>query len=665
MFTFPFLKGDPRTALTDPQSLILVRSVAEKYFGHDSPVGKVLNVNNEQDFTVVGVLEDIPASSTIKFDMLIPFNRIEDFEKAWAVLDNWSLSGFATYIQLEKEASREALENKIAYYLKKRVPESEDVLYLQPFKDIHLHSSHVQFSMEGQGDIAYVYVFSLIAFFVMVIACINFMNLATARSANRAKEVGLRKVVGAKRSQLIRQFFCESLGMAFLALILALVIVEAFLPTFAGLSGKALVLNFSSHIHIVLVILLMTALAGFLSGTYPALFLSSLRPVRVLKGTLRIHGRGIYFRQILVVAQFSLSILLIICTIVVSRQIGYIQNKKLGLDKEHMVYLPLREGLADRYETLKTELIEQAGIKNVTVSSSLPTSGVFLTTDKVSWEGKTPGENILLEVTSTGYDFIETFDMQVIEGRSFSEKYLTDEEQAIMINETAKNIIGMEDPVGKQLLFGDAPTTIIGVVKDYHFKSLHTEIEPLIMAIVPSLFRYVFVKLEPTNIPAALAGIESAWEVHFPDTPFEYHFLDEAYEKLYLSENRMGILFNYFTSLAILISCMGLFGLASFMAEKRTKEIGIRKVLGASLSGIVLLLNTQFTKWVLLANILAWPVAYYAMTKWLRGFAFRIDLGIGVFLSAAVMALAIAVLTVSYQSIKAAVSNPAEALRYE
>jgi hypothetical protein len=491
------------------------------------------------------------------------------------------------------------------------------------------------------------------------------MNLATARSANRAKEVGLRKVVGAKRAQLIKQFFCESVGMAFFSLILAVGLVELFLPVFANLSGKTLVLDFSSHIHILLAIIIMTLITGFLSGTYPALFLSSLRPVKVLKGTLKTEGRGRLFRQVLVVSQFSLSILLIICTMVVSHQNGYMRNKKLGFNREQVVYLPIREELAEKYETFKTELVKKAGIKNVAASSSLPTSGVILTTDKVSWEGKNPEDNVVLEVTSTGYDFIETFNMEVVEGRSFNKEFLTDEEEAVVINETAKKIIGMEDPVGKQLIFGDSATTIIGVVKDYHFKSLHSEIEPLLMAIVPSLYRYIFIKLEAGDIPNTLANLKNTWNTFFPDTPFEYHFLDEAYDKLYRTEHRMGTLFNYFTVLAILISCLGLFGLASFMAEKRTKEIGIRKVLGATLSGIVVLLNRQFIKWVLIANLISWPIAYYAMSKWLEGFAYRINLGIWSFAQAAMIALAIAVMTVSYQSIKAALTDPADSLRYE
>ncbi len=665
MFSFPLLEGDSQMALSDPNSIILVETVSAKYFGNEDPIGKILNINSEHDFTVTGVMKDVPENSTIQFDFLIPFIRIENFEKAWSVLDNWSLSGFATYLQLEKNSSAKDLTNKIANYLKKHVQDSQDVIYLQPFKDIHLHSGHIQFSIEGQGDIKYVFIFSLVALFVLIIASINFMNLATARSANRAKEVGLRKVVGAKRTQLIRQFFCESVVMAFISLIFAVILVELFLPIFANLSGKKLVLDLSSHFQILMAIAVMTLITGILSGTYPALFLSSVQPVKVLKGTLKTEGRGFLFRRVLVVFQFSLSILLIICTIVVSNQVGYMQNKKLGLNREHVVYLPIRDELIERYETLKNELTKKEGIQNVTTSSSLPTSGVILTTDKVSWEGKDPEDIVVLEVTSTGYDFIETFGMEVVEGRSFSREFLTDEEESIVINETAKRIIGFEEPVGKQLIFGDAATTIIGVVKDYHFKSLHNEIEPLIMAIVPNLYRYVFVKIQGADIPSTLVRIEDTWNTFFPGTPFEYHFLDEAYDRLYRAEQRMGVLFNYFTGLALLVSCLGLFGLASFMAEKRTKEIGIRKVLGASIYGIVVLLNKQFSKWILMANLIAWPIAYYVMFRWLQGFAYRINLGIGTFILAALIALGIAVITVSYQSLKAAWTNPIEAIRYE
>jgi putative ABC transport system permease protein len=665
MFTFPFIEGDPRSALSYPNSVILTEEMAAKYFGSENPLGKTLNINNEYDFMVAGIIKNVPHNSHLQFDFLLPFIRIEDFEQSWAVLDNWTLSGFATYVQLDKDASAEALSNKIADYLKKHVQESEDVIYLQPFKDIHLYSSHIQFGVEGQGDIRYVYIFSIVAFFILVIACINFMNLATARSACRAKEVGLRKVVGASKSQLIKQFFCESVFMAFLSLILAIVLVELFLPVFAKLSGKQLNLNLSTHLNILVAIVAMTLITGLLSGSYPALFLSSLRPVKVLKGALKTEGKGYLFRKVLVVSQFALSILLIVCTVVVSHQVGFMRNKKLGFDREHVVYFPIRDELALRYESIKDEWLKDTGIKNVSVSSSLPTSGVILTTDKVSWEGKNPENVVVLEVTSVGYDFIETFGMEMVKGRSFSKKYPSDEEEAVVINETAMKMIGMEDPVGKQLFFGESAVTIIGVVKDYHFKSLHSEIEPLVMAIVPSLYRYVFVKLDAGNIPSTLAHIESTWRTFFPDTPFEYHFLDEDYDKLYRSEQRMGTLFNHFTILAVVISCLGLFGLALFMAEKRTKEIGIRKVLGASVSGIVVVLNKEFTKWVLVANVVAWPIAYYAMSKWLQGFAYRIDLDFWIFVLAALIAYAVAVATVSYQSIKAAVANPANSLRYE
>ncbi len=665
MFTFAFIEGDSRSALSGPSSVVLTEEMAAKYFESEDPLGKTLSINNEYDFMVTGVIKNVPNNSHLQFDFLLPFVRIEDFEQSWAVLDNWTLSGFATYVQLDKNASAEALSNKIADYLKKHIEGSKDIIYLQPFKDIHLYSSHIQFGIEGQGDIRYVYIFSIVAFFVLLIACINFMNLATARSANRAKEVGLRKVVGASRQQLVKQFFCESVLMTFLSLILAVVLVELFLPIFSNLSGKQLNLNLSTHMDILAAIVAMTLITGFLSGSYPALFLSSLRPVKVLKKASKTEGRGYFFRKILVVSQFSLSILLIVCTVVVSHQVGFMRNKKLGFDREHVAYLPIRDELAQRYESLKSELLKDKGIKSVSVSSSLPTSGVILTTDKVSWEGKNPENVAVLEVTSVGYDFIETFNMQMVKGRSFSKTYSSDEEEAIVINESAMKMIGMENPVGKQLVFGESPVTIIGVVKDYHFKSLHSEIGPLVMAIIPSLYRYVFVKLDAGTVAATLNHMKAAWKTLFPDTPFEYHFLDEDYDKLYRSEQRMGTLFDHFTALAVVISCLGLFGLASFMAEKRTKEIGIRKILGASVSGIVVLLNKEFTKWVLVANVLAWPVAYYAMSKWLEGFAYRINLDIWIFVLAALIAYAIAVGTVSYQSVKAAVANPADSLRYE
>ncbi len=609
-------------------------------------------------------MKNVPHNSHLQFDFLLPFIRIEDFEPGWAVLDNWTLSGYATYVLLQKNTSLQELNRKIKDYIPKHSAKSKDFLYLQRLKDIHLYSSHIQFGIEGQGNIKYVYIFSVVALFVLIIACINFMNLATARSSNRAKEVGLRKVVGARRPQLMGQFFFESVLMALLSLILAVVLVELFLPAFRNLSGKPLHPVFSSNISILLAIIVMTLITGFISGTYPALFLSSLRPAKVLKGRLRTEGRGYLFRKILVVSQFSLSILLIICTVLVSSQVDYMRNRKLGLEKEQMVYLPMRSELVDRYDPLKIELLKSAAIRNVAASSNIPTYGVILTVDYITWEGKNPEDIKVLHVTSTGYDFIETLNMEMIEGRSISEEYPSDE-NAVVINETAQKIIGMEDPIGKLLMLGDTELQIIGIVKDYHFRSLHSEIGPLLLLNDPSLYRYILIKLDSEDIPGTLASIESTWKTFCPDTPFEYHFLDEAYDKLYRTEQRMGTLFNYSTGLAILISCLGLFGLASFMAEKRTKEIGIRKILGASVSGVVILLNREFIKWILIANIIAWPVAYYAMSKWLQGFAYRTNMGIWIFALAALAAFTIAVLTVSFQSIKAATANPADSLRYE
>jgi len=664
MFTFPLVQGDPATVLSDPNSIVLTEDMATKYFGTENPLGKTLTINNEYDFTVTGIMKNVPHNSHLQFDFLLPFMRIEYFEPGWAVLDNWTLSGYATYVLLQKGSSLQELNRKIKDYIQQHVAKSQDLLYLQRLKDIHLYSSHIQFGIEGQGNIKYVYIFSVVAFFILIIACINFMNLATARSSNRAKEVGLRKVVGARRPQLMGQFFFESLLMALFSLILAVVLVELFLPAFRNLSGKPLHPVFSSNINILLAIVVLTLITGFISGTYPALFLSSLRPAKVLKGRLRTEGRGYLFRKILVVSQFSLSILLIICTVLVSSQVDYMRNRKLGLEKEQVAYLPIRSELVDRYDPLKTELLKNAGIRNVAASSNIPTYGVILTVDYITWEGKNPEDIKVFHVTSTGYDFIEALNMEMIEGRSFSKKYPSDE-NAVVINETAQKIIGMEDPVGKLLMLGDTELLIIGIVKDYNFRSLHSEIEPLLLVNDPSLYRYILIKLDSGNIPGTLASIESTWKNFFPDTPFDYHFLDEAYDRLYRTEQRMGTLFNYFTGLAIFVSCLGLFGLASFMAEKRTKEIGIRKILGASVSGVVILLNREFIKWVLIANIIAWPVAYYAMSKWLQGFAYRTNMGVWIFALAALAAFAVAVLTVSFQSIKAATANPADSLRYE
>jgi len=664
MFTFPLAQGDPSSALSDPNSLIITEQMATKYFGSEDPLGKTLNINNEYDFTVTGIMKNVPHTSHLQFDFLLPFIRIEDFEKNWAVLDNWTLGGYATYVLLQKETSLQELNRKIRDYIPKHAARSKDFLYLQPLKDIHLYSSHIQFGIEGQGNIKYVYIFSVVALFVLVIACINFMNLATARSSNRAKEVGLRKVVGARRPQLMGQFFCESVLTALLSLILAVVLVELFLPAFRNLSGKPLESGFSGNINILLAIVIMALITGFISGTYPALFLSSLRPVKVFKGMLKTEGRGYLFRKILVVSQFSLSILLIICTVLVSSQVDFMRNRKLGLDKEQVVYLPIRSELVRKYDPLKIELLKSAGVRNVAASSNIPSYGVILTLDYITWEGKDPKDPKVLNLTSTGYDFIETLNMEMIEGRSFSEEYPSDE-NAVVINETAQKIIGMENPVGKRLMLGDTELPIIGIVKDYHFRSLHSEIEPLLLVNDPSLYRYILIKLDSGDIPSALANIENTWKTFFPDTPFEYHFLDEAYDNLYRTEQRMGTLFNYFTGLAIFISCLGLFGLASFMAEKRTKEIGIRKILGASVSGVVILLNREFIKWILIANIIASPVAYYAMSKWLQGFAYRINMEVWIFALAALAALAIAVVTVSYQSVRAATANPADSLRYE
>jgi len=508
-------------------------------------------------------------------------------------------------------------------------------------------------------------IFSLVAFFILLIACINFMNLTTARSANRAREVGMRKVAGAHRSDLIRQFFGESMLLACMAFLLALGLVWLLLGPFNSLAAKELSLGLSSSAWLWLGLLGIALATGFISGTYPALFLSGFQPVRVLKGSVQSGAKSSLFRKFLVVFQFSLTILLIICTLVVYYQLDYMRNKKLGYDKEHLVYLSMRGQMREQFDAVKQELLAHPNILAVTASSNVPTYGYSFSNSLWRWEGQAPDEEILMRASFVDEDFFKTMGIELIAGRGLSREFSTDQDTAVAVNEAAARAMGMEDPVGQRLTLGENNLTIQGMVKDYHFRSMRQEIDPLILIFSPASSRVLFMRLRGEDMPQSLAHVEEVWKTFAPGFDFRYRFMDEALDLLYRAEQRTGILFRIFTLLAVSISCLGLFGLASYMAEQRTKEIGIRKVLGATTSQIVFLLSKDFTKWVIVANLVAWPVAYFAMHQWLLGFAYRIPLPWWVFGTSAFLALAIALLTVSYQSIRAAVSNPVDALKYE
>jgi len=663
MFTYPFLKGNPATALEAKRSIVITEKMAQKYFGAENPLGKTLNFNDRIDFEITGVIQNIPKNSHLQFDFILPFKWLEDLGQD---INNWGNFNFFTYVLLHKNTSLDEVSQKMSGYLGTIDPQNGTRLSIQPIKRIHLYSNFEYDVLAiNNSDHKYISIFASIALFVLFIACINFMNLTTARSSNRAKEVALRKVVGAKRNDIVRQFFGESLFFSLVAFGLALGLVFLFLPVFNDISNKRLAIDFTGNIVIPVGLIGITIFTGLLSGCYPSLFLSSFQPGKVLKRSLAANPKGSVFRKILVVVQFSLSIILIIGTTIIQRQNDYIRNKKLGFDKENLIFMPLVGTIRTQYETVKNEWLKNANIVNVTASSNLPTFGRNWSTANLDWEGRNPEETILMQGVDVDYDFFETFGMQIKEGRRFSREFTTDENTGVILNETAINTTGLRSPVGKRFSIGDWEGNIIGVVQDYNFKSLHNKIEPLILVMVNRQLNYMFLRIKGQDMSATIKFLKTQWEHYNPRHPFEYGFVDTLLGNIYKNEEKVKTLFNYFTFLAIFISCLGLFGLAFYMTEQRTKEIGIRKVLGASVPGIVLMLSKEFLKWVVIANIIAWPVAYYFMDRWLQNFAYRTNIQIGSFLLSGALALIIALLTVSYQSIKAATVNPADSLRYE
>jgi len=655
IFASQFVAGNPKSALSNPNSIVITEDMGNKYFGGSSPMGKTFTVDNSEEFTVTGVVQNIPANSDLQFDFFMPIS----FVLRPGDGDNWGAHWLGTYVLLHQNAYTNELEQNLSALIKEHLPEEKISLVLQPLKNTHLYS--IDGKMEGMK---YVYFFSIIAIFILVIACINFMNLATARSSKRAKEVGLRKVVGANRMQITRQFFAESVLYTVFALAVAFVLVELIRPAFNDLTGKSLAFDYSNY-KLIIGLTLIVVFTGLLSGSYPALYLSSFRPIKVLKGSSRnVAGSKKNFRKTLVVIQFSLSIILMIGTGIIYSQLKFIQNRDLGYNEENLVYLSMNRELRDKYDVVQRELLQHPDIQCVTRTSELPTD-INSIVRGIVWEGKETPEGAAFGFAAVDYDYFETLKMEMAQGRAFSKKFPTDTSNYIL-NEKAISIMGMDSPIGMQFtLDEDTDGKIVGVVKDFHFLPLTYEMEPLALMILPGFYRQVLIRINSNNITKTISYMEKTWKKFVPGFPFEYHFLDEQFDRLYSNELRAGKLFRYFVILAIFISCLGLFGLASFTAEQRTKEIGVRKVLGATVFNICFLLSKEFTKWVLLANIIAWPVAYYAMNNWLQSFAYKIDIGLLPFLLSAALALVIALITVSYQAVKAAVAKPIEALRYE
>lgn len=669
MFSFPFVKGAPETALPDKNSIVLTEETARRYFGNESPLGKILHlVRYQADFVVTGVIENIPRNSHLRFDLLIHIDRMGERR-----LKSWEWSG-PTYVMLAENVSPDAMNRKIAgFYREVLSPDVSATLALQPLTRVHLYETG------APGIIKQVYIFSFIAVLLLLIACINFMNLTTARSAKRAKEVCMRKVSGATQIQLIKQFLGEALLQTLLAFALAVFLTELVFPAFNRFAGKELSLLAEANLSFIFGLFGIALVTGIVSGSYPAFVMSSMQPVSVLKANFfksaadsKKSVKGASLRKVLVVSQFAISIGLIISTIVVHKQLRFIQEKDLGLNREQIVAVPLppEPGFLDHFDAMKNMLLSDPAILHVTASMNQPTDvGTMI---GINWPGN-PDENLLPVWYSTvDYDYFETFEMELIAGRGFSRDFATDERFACVINETALKTMGLENPVGTQVYFNHPAMpdsmrnlTIVGVVKDFHYRSMHEEIKPFVFRMHRPWHGYLFLKIRPESIHNTLARIEKMAEKIAPDYQFRYEFLDEAFERQYLTEVKLGQLFNNFGVLAIVISCLGLLGLTAFTTERRTKEIAVRKVLGASESRIVLLLSKEFLKAVLLANLIAWPVTWIAMHGWLQEFAYRINIGLETFAIAGVFTLAMAMLTVSALSIKAARRNPVDCLNYE
>ncbi|MCJ7582325.1 MAG: ABC transporter permease, partial [Candidatus Aminicenantes bacterium] len=659
MFAFPLNQGSVDSVLETPYSIVISKEMKEKYFGSEDSLGKTISINNEYDFLVTGVLDTLPHNSILQFDFLIPYEFLKSTNET---IESFGTNSIQTFVRLQDNVTEVQVNNKIREFLKTRMPQTNTTLLLMPFTRIHLHA---YFGWDRDpGAIQYVYIFSIIAMFVLLIACINFMNLSTARSANRAKEVGLRKVVGAQKHHLIRQFYGESVVYAFIALVFAIIFVSILLPVFSKLAGKELTWSVAGIGPLLLGLVILTIFTGVIAGSYPALYLSTFQPVKVLRGGLKSGAASSTFRRILVVVQFSLSILLIIGTTIVYKQLNYMKQKSLGWDKEQLLYVVLRGDIGDSYEALKAELTKDSRILGVTASSHIPTN-IGSNSGGADWEGKDPELNVLISTSAVDFDYIETLKIEMAEGRSFSKEYPADLTTSFIVNEETAKIIGKESAVGERFSFMGRNGTIVGVMKNFHFQSVSSAIEPLGIAIIPEYFEFMLIRFAAGDLTASAEYLETTWKRVVPNYPLEFTFIDERVDQMYRTEERIGTLLKYFALLAVLIACLGLFGLASFTAEQRTKEIGIRKILGASAPKITIMLCKEFFILVLVSNAVAIPASYFLMRNWLQGYAFRTSLNGMVFFAAMAGALSIALITVSFQAVRAALANPADSLRYE
>ncbi len=683
IFSISFINGNPETALNEPNSLVITESMAKKYFGTDDVIGKTINYERQRDLKITGVVKDVPENSHFKYDFLASFVTLNDSTIIGRreLETNLGSNNYLTYLLLPKGLPVKALEDKIPGFIDKYVGlnlkargialptkplHDLTILHLQKLIDIHLHS-HLTTEIEQNGDIENIYLLSAIAFFILLIACINFMNLATARSSKRSKEIGVRKVLGAVKGQLRNQFLGESMITAFISLFFSILIVELTIKSFGIFADRNLSFNFINQPMILLWVILITLVVGFIAGIYPAFMLSSFKPVSAIKNE-GVKERKSKFRTVLVVLQFTISIVLLIGMGVVFEQMQFVKNKDLGYNKDNLIVLPSSNQIRQNLDTFKSQLLQNSNIKMVASSRLVPSDMLLNSMGGQIYDGnKMVPLSFRLALQEVSYDFLNTYQIKITAGRGFSRDFPTDDSTAFILNETAVHQFGWnaQDAIDKPIFYGPRKGKIIGVVQDFNFETLHNEIVPIIMMINKNASSQITVRISGNDIPATLNYLKKKWAEYRPDYPFDFTFLNEQLNSLYNKDEKLGDVFGIFSFIAVIIACLGLFGLASFTAEVRTKEIGIRKVLGASVSNIVLHLSKEFLILIIFSIVIACPLSFYAMNKWLDGFAYKTTISPWLFVFAGSLALLIAILTVSLQAIKAAIANPVKSLRYE
>ncbi len=688
VFSFPLKLGDPNTALVEPQSLVLSEETAAKFFGNENPLNQTLRIDRNGEmipYKITGVLRKLPSNKHFQFSILGSFSTLEKVYSA-EQLNTWLSNYLYTYLLLKPEAGKKQLETKLDGLVNDKIipaytefltsaggNDASFRLFLRPITDIHLKAG-LMWDIEVQGDLTAVYVFSIISLLILLIACFNFMSLSTALAGNRSLEVGIRKTVGSGRNLLMWQFIGESLFTSLISAVIALGLIQIFLPSFNNLTDKVLSLAVFGNFGNFLILLLIIVGTGFFSGIYPAFYLSAVKPITVLKGRMRDTSRNFSFRQVLVVLQFTISIALIIGAMTALRQMRYMQNKPLGYDKDNLLVLPVESNdIISHYESYKSDLLSNPVIKSVTVSQKVPAEREYSDT---GWENDINDEVFLSRFFTVDFDFLKTYKLSMAAGRFFEKDQSTDRNFKVVINETAAKKLGYtnpEDALGDKYhadwiakeIDSLSEGQIIGVVKDFHFQSLKNKIEPLALILAETWINRITVRYADGREKEAIEHVENTWKKHFPGVQFSYSFIHDYLTTFYKSEQKLEMILLVFTFLAIFIACLGLFGLAIFIAQQKVKEIGVRKALGASTWNIVYLLSASFTKWVLVANILAWPASWYFMNEWLSSFSYRIEMNVWTFLASGLLALVVSLFTVTYRSWLAARRNPVESLRYE